>query len=223
MKKVFLLLVVYVLVLSCGTKHYVLNTHSKPRPTSQFKFKVDKNKSMANVSLVIDTNAIYINSAFRRMKPEVSDLYYRFMPDGVVYEVVLSGDPVDSTVKDTAVANYGRYKLKKNKIKMEFIVVQMGSYEKKNSTSKKAVVGRRFQKAVIKEGDLFLVPHYYSEAKEFYSNMWGLFGTGFGFFACLIVPPVFLVDAVIPDKKVCFHRVGLNEIKNYKKKDTISK
>ncbi|WP_131494745.1 hypothetical protein [Flavobacterium enshiense] len=178
---------------------------------------------MANVSLVVDTNAIYINSAFRRMKPEVSDLYYRFMPDGVVYEVVLSGDPVDSTVKDTAVANYGRYKVKKNKIKMEFIVVISDPSLEKDPIFKKKVVGRRFQNAEIKDGNLFLVPRYYSKVKGFYREAGEFSLNGYaGIFAVVVVPPVFLVDALIPDKKVCFQRVNLNEVKNYKKKDTIS-
>ncbi|HSD13281.1 MAG TPA: hypothetical protein VLB74_01395 [Flavobacterium sp.] len=223
MKKVFLLLLGSFFLISCGTNDYVLNSHCLPRPTSQFEFKVDKNKSAANVSLVIDTNAIYINSAFRRMKPGVSDLYYRFMPNGIVYEVALSGDSIASTVMDTAVCSYGKYKVKKNKIKMEFMVVQTGPCAKYDAAGKKNIVGRRFQHAVIKDGNLYLVPHYHSKTKEFYSNMWRLFGTGFGIFACIITPPVFLVDAVIPDKKVCFSRVNLNDVKNYKKKDSVPK
>lgn len=222
MKKILLSFLLSIFLLSCGTKHYVLNSHCLPRPTSQFKFKVDQKKSAANSSSVIDTNAIYIASDFRRMKPEVSGIYYRFMPNGVVYEVVLSGDSIASAIKDTAVCSYGKYKVKKNKIKMEFMVVQMGPCAKYDAAGKKNIVGRRFQKAVIKDENLYLVPHYHSKTKEFYSNMWGLFGTGFGLFACIITPPVFLVDTIIPDKKVCFQKVNLESVENYKKKDTIS-
>lgn len=224
MKKNLFFLIVSLFFISCGTDYYVLNSHSKPRPSSQFKFKLDKKNSETNIGSVIDTNAIYISSAFRRMKPEVSDLYYRFMPDGVVYEVVLSGDPVESTVKDTAIGNYGKYKLKKNKIKMEFMLITMGPYYTKKSHSPKVVVERRFRKAVIRDGNLFLVPRYYSEVKGFYREVGKFSLNGYaGLLAVVVVPPVFLVDAAIPDEKVCFRRVGLNEVENYKKKDTISK
>lgn len=224
MKKAFLLLLVSVFLFSCGTKHYVLNSHSKPRPTSQYKFKIDKKKSTTNINSVIDTNAIYLSSNFKRMKPGITGIYYRFMPNGVVYEVALKGEPIEAVVKDTAMGAYGKYRVDKNRIKMEFMVVTVGSYTPKDSLSRPSVVGNKFSKAIIKEGNLFMVPdEYYVEPKGFYEKAGEIGGNPLLLLlTVMIVTPVYLVDLVIPDEKVCFYRMNLVDVENCTKKNALS-
>ncbi|ESU25083.1 hypothetical protein FEDK69T_00480 [Flavobacterium enshiense DK69] len=224
MKKAFLLLLFSVFLFSCGTKYYVLNKHFNPRPTSQYKFKIDKNKSTTNINSVIDTNAIYLSSNFKRMTPGITGVYYRFMPNGVVYEVTLKGEPMKTVVKDTAMGDYGKYRVEKNRIKMEFMVVTVESGVPKDSLYKPSVVGKKFSKAIIKEGNLFMVPDkYYVEPKGFYKKAGEIGGNPFLFlFAVMVVTPVYLVDLVIPDEKVCFYRMNLVDAENCTKKNVLS-
>ncbi|UOK41314.1 MULTISPECIES: hypothetical protein [Flavobacterium] len=220
MKKAFLLLLFSLFLFSCGTKYYVLNKHYNPRPTSQYKFKIDKKKSTANINSVIDTNVIYLSSNFKRMTPGITGICYRFMPNGVVYEVALKGEPIEAVVKDTAMGDYGKYRVEKNRIKMEFMVVTVESGTPKDSLYRPSVVGKKFSKAIIKEGNLFMVPDsYYVEPKGFYKKAGEIGGNPFLLlFTVMVVTPVYLVDLVVPDEKVCFYRVNLEDVKDYREK-----
>ncbi|HEY6142060.1 MAG TPA: hypothetical protein VIV55_01350 [Flavobacterium sp.] len=214
MKNLLLIIVLYFLLISCVSKNnYVLNSQNKPRPTATFKFHLDKKSFVLSPNLIIDTNSIYIATSYKRKMDEIKCIFYRFYPNGIVYEFVLKGEPIELAIADTAMANYGKYRIMgPNKIRMEF----MFKFDEK--ASNKIMVIRNFYDAKVVGVNLEFNPILYSKEKGFYSEVWD--GMSFAYGPGVVLIPfllgtIYLVDAAIPDKKAIFYKVDIKNIGNY--------
>lgn len=123
MKKSALIVVLFFLFISCITTDYVWNSQNKPRPTTKFKFHLDESSFVPSPNFIVDTNSIYITTSYKRKLDDITCVFYRFYPNGNVYEFVLKGESIESAIADTAMAYYGKYRIMgANKIRMEFMI-----------------------------------------------------------------------------------------------------
>lgn len=195
------------LFISCGSNQFVMNSNNKPRPIFDYKFHLDKKKnSVTDINSVIDTNSIYLSTSFRRMKKGIKGIFYRFLPNGVVYEVVLrEGELIKYAAEDSTKGNYGKYRIgKKNKIKMEF----MALIEDPRDRNKK-VATNYLKFAQIKGDNLFLNPREYSDTREGYKLL-GSMREG-----AILFAPFIIADAFIYNGEVCFYRVDIKNLNTY--------
>lgn len=209
MKKSVLLVALFFLFISCVTKDYVWNNQNKPRPTAKFKFHLDKTSFVPNANFMIDTNSIYVTTSYKRKLDDITCIFYRFYPNGIVYEFVLKGEPIELAIIDTATANYGKYRiLKSNKIRMEFMI----KYVERNSNI--IQVTRNFYDAKVVGENLEFTPLLYSKEKGFYSFLSGGGGAGGGY-GELLLGTIYLIDTTLPDEKAIFHRVPIQNAGAY--------